>query len=57
MYVRGYLQGSENGRVVTIGHVGVSMFIILISMYINLFAIFQQKLNILIKITSGPDRH
>jgi hypothetical protein len=26
-----YLQGSENGRVVTIGHVGVSMFIILIS--------------------------
>ena len=23
-------------------------------MYINLFAIFQQKLNILIKITSGP---
>ena len=26
-------------------------------MYINLFAIFQQKLNILIKITSGPYRH
>ena len=26
-------------------------------MYINLFAIFQQKLNILIKVTSGPDRH
>jgi hypothetical protein len=25
-------------------------------MYINLFAIFQQKLNILIKIISGPDR-
>ena len=26
-------------------------------MYINLFAIFQQKLNILIKTTSGPYRH
>ena len=26
-------------------------------MYIHLFAIFQQKLNILIKITSGPYRH
>jgi len=26
-------------------------------MYINLFDIFQQKLNILIKITSGPCRN
>ena len=26
-------------------------------MYINLFIIFQQKLKVLIKITSGPYRH
>ena len=30
IYVRGYLQGSENGRVVTIGHVALLGHIILI---------------------------
>jgi hypothetical protein len=47
MYVRGYLQGSENGRVVTIVCIEAAMFVVLpfsSVFFINLIKIKSQNL-------------